>query len=564
MGESTPGTSCHNKRVEDHYYLSQAEAVRKATASFLIILRKGFVIMSFQSEISHSLKVFIFFLDLVNQMRHIVTRQVHFCPLCDFKDGKQVKILVYISILMALILLLAACNNDEISTPTAILSTPSAPATIITPSPTPTSTPEPEPVSSIEVDLSQLDGLTLEFWYVWAGEPGNVVDTLVEEFNTSNEFGIIIQPVFAGNYNELDNKIQQLAGEGDYPNVMVGFDYQILTWEAQLSNLVDLTTYTEDPVWGFTKADQGDFYAQIWEQDQINSTPYGTPFHYSTYLMIYNSSWAQELGFDTPPRDPDEFRQQVCAATRANTANPDTRSGTGGWVVNTAPSAILSWMYAFGSNVISLENDGYNFTTPETEQAFVYLKALYDSGCAWQIGEQYAEKEFAERLALIITASLVDLPYINEAMQASQNNDTWIVLGFPALEEHAAISFYGPSLAMLRSSEEEQLASWIFMKWLVSPEIQAEWVQASGVFPVRQSTLEYLTGFMAENPQWASALDLLPYARREPQFASWGIVRWAVSDVGTQTFRYYFEEERIPSMLDLLDSTAAEIHALFR
>jgi multiple sugar transport system substrate-binding protein len=467
-------------------------------------------------------------------------------------------------VLMALILLFTACNNDEISTPTAILSTPSTTATIITPSPTSNATPDPEPVSSIEVDLTQLDGLTIDFWHVWAGEPGNVIESLVEEFNTSNEFGIIIQPFFVGNYNEIDEKIHQLVGEGDYPSVIVGFDYQILTWEAEQSILVDLTTYTEDPVWGFNQAEQGDFYPQIWEQGQRNSTRYGIPFHLSTYLMIYNSSWAQELGFDTPPQDPDEFRRQVCAAARANTANPDTRSGSGGWVVNTAPSAILSWMYAFGSNVISPENDGYNFTTPETEQAFTYLKALYDSGCAWQIGEQYAEKEFAERLALIITASLVDLPYINGAMQNSQNNDAWIVLGFPALEEHAVISVYGPSLAMLHSSEEEQLASWFFMKWLVSPEIQARWVQTSGVFPVVQSTLEHLTGFIADNPQWASAVELLPYARREPHFASWSTVRWAVSDVGTQTFRYYFEEERIPSMLDLLDSTAAELQALFR
>jgi multiple sugar transport system substrate-binding protein len=508
--------------------------------------------------------LFTFFQDMVNQMQHSISRLIHFRALWFHKETKLIKIRNVISAMIVLTFLLSACNNDEISTPTAILLTPSPTRNTITPAPTTTPTPKPDPVSVIEVDPGQLEGLSIEFWHVWTGEGGNLIHTLAEEFNTSNEFGLTIQPSYAGNYNDLDEKMQQLPGAGVYPNVIVGFDYQILVWEAEQSIVVDLSTYIDDPDWGFSKADLDDFYPLIWEQGQLDETRFGIPFQLSTYLMIYNRTWAVELGFDTPPQDPDEFKRQVCAAARANTFNPDIKSGTGGWATNTAPSAVLSWMYAFGSNILSPENDGYNFATPETEQAFAYLKDLYDSGCAWQTGNQYAEKEFAERLALIITSSLSDLPYITQAMRNAQNNDVWKVLGFPSPEEYPTISVYGPSLAMLRASEEEQLASWIFMKWLVSPEVQARWIQATGVFPVRSSTLEFLTGFAIENPQWAEAADLLPNARTEPNLPSWGIVRWAVSDVGTQTFRYYFEADRIQNMLALLDSTATELHARFR
>jgi hypothetical protein len=37
-------------------------------------------------------------------------------------------------------------------------------------------------------------------------------------------------------------------------------------------------------------------------------------------------------------------------------------------------------------------------------------------------------------------------------------------------------------------------------------------------------------------------------------------VRWVVSDVGTQMFRSYFSADRIPSTVELLAETAAELH----
>jgi hypothetical protein len=53
---------------------------------------------------------------------------------------------------------------------------------------------------------------------------------------------------------------------------------------------------------------------------------------------------------------------------------------------------------------------------------------------------------------------------------------------------------------------------------------------------------------------------MLPSARSEPPFPSWGTVRWAVSDAATQLFRYYFTARQVPELLKLLDQTAAELH----
>jgi hypothetical protein len=64
----------------------------------------------------------------------------------------------------------------------------------------------------------------------------------------------------------------------------------------------------------------------------------------------------------------------------------------------------------------------------------------------------------------------------------------------------------------------------------------------------------------AAHPQWKSAVDLLPIARPEPALRSWHIVRWAVGDAATQLFRYYFEQDRVPTLAKLLDETANDLH----
>ena len=75
------------------------------------------------------------------------------------------------------------------------------------------------------------------------------------------------------------------------------------------------------------------------------------------------------------------------------------------------------------------------------------------------------------------------------------------------------------------TTPETQLAAWIFVKWLTSPEMQAEWVRISNYFPTRASTADFLGDYISENPQWGQAFDLLHYGVFEPQLISYQGVR---------------------------------------
>jgi ABC-type glycerol-3-phosphate transport system substrate-binding protein len=456
--------------------------------------------------------------------------------------------------------LLAACSTPPppVGTPPTVsipLITPTGTKPVAVPTSTATVTVTPLPTSSFDLDQSGLNGIKIKFWHPWSGE---IIPNLVAEFNAANEFGILVESVHQGNINSLNEHIADADPVADLPNLTVGSSDQISSWVAQGKPVVDLNPYLNDPQWGLSSDERADFYQLFLEQDLSAQNRIGFPASRSTHLMFYNTSWAKELGFTSAPGTPQEFMEQACEAAQANAADED--DGSGGWLINTNPSAVLSWIYAFGNPVVLPDGSGYQFNNPQTEQAVLFLKELFDQGCAWEVLETPPEVEFANRKALFITSSLTDLAYQSAELNRVDNSDEWTVLGFPSPQSEPVISVYGPSFVMFAGSPEENLAAWLFIEWLTSAEQQAEFVTAHGSFPTRASTIKFLSDFARDNPQWSKAQDLLAGALPEPNLDSWNVVRWVLGDVGTQIFRYYFTPDRVPATLELMDETVSELH----
>jgi ABC-type glycerol-3-phosphate transport system substrate-binding protein len=113
---------------------------------------------------------------------------------------------------------------------------------------------------------------------------------------------------------------------------------------------------------------------------------------------------------------------------------------------------------------------------------------------------------------------------------------------------------------IFETTPEEQLAAWLFLKYLTSPEVQAEWAEYSYSYPTRKDSLRFLRDFRTENPGWAKGLNVLKYTRVQPLDPSWEIIQQAVGDA--------FEElllQNYPGTITLLaklDLTAEELKTM--
>ncbi|HLO33635.1 MAG TPA: extracellular solute-binding protein [Anaerolineales bacterium] len=415
-------------------------------------------------------------------------------------------------------------------------------------------------VSRLKVQKEALRGVQVKVWHPWFGAEASLFESQVKEFNTQNEWGIVVSAESKGNYSELFSQTDAAFKDSGAPQIVIGLPEYALEWQ---DHVVDLKPYVSDPVYGWSPFEISDFPTVIWKQDEVGDKRFGVPAQRTARFILYNQSWARELGFDTPPATSSEFEQQACAAHKALGSDTDSNNDAlGGWLIDTNAMTPLSWMIAFGGGV--QEEQGYRFLTPGNIAAFKYVKILQQKSCAWVASPDLPVLDrFAARQALFVTAGLEDFPDQVRAFAAAKNKDQWTVLEFPG-DKHKALVVYGSSFIMFKSDDPTQLAAWLFMRWMLSAENQARWVQSTGLFPLRESTMELLGDYSASHPQWAEAVKLLPEGQTTPQLASWRLVRIMLEDGFGDMFDTIrhpdLTDGQVPLILKQMDGTAEDLN----
>src|SRR5699024_2802834 len=57
-------------------------------------------------------------------------------------------------------------------------------------------------------DASEVSGTTISFWHSMGGVNGEAINTLVEKFNSENEYGITVDAQYQGEYDDAINKLK--------------------------------------------------------------------------------------------------------------------------------------------------------------------------------------------------------------------------------------------------------------------------------------------------------------------------------------------------------------------
>ena len=426
---------------------------------------------------------------------------------------------------------------------------PDLPTITATSGPTPTPTTAP-----ISVDPATLRGISIQVWHAFSGPAESLFANQVAQFNAANEWGVVVNPAGYGDYPALFDDVTAALDAGTSPDLVVALPEQTLAWNAS-GSVVDLNPYLRDPLWGLGSDAIADIPSIFWAQDAVGGKQLGLPAQRSAHFLFYNKTWAHELGFDSPPETADEFRQQACAANDSfHLDNDVTNDGKGGWVVDSHWQTIYSWLLAFGGSVT--DGTDYRFRSDQNLAFLQFLKKMTTDYCAWPSETPY--DSFAARSALFVSGDLAELPLAAESMSRLKNADEWTVIPFPGPQEKI-VTVYGPSYTLLKSTPEKQLAAWLFARWLLSPENQAQWVEATGLFPLRASLVDMIGPYRSASPQWDAAVADLPLAQTVPQLASWRKVRYVLEDGMTVIFFTDTPLDQLPSALAEMDSMAEEI-----
>lgn len=450
-----------------------------------------------------------------------------------------------IPVVLIFALLLAACAPK--ATPTKEVVPTAAP----TEAPTEVVTEAPKP----SIDPT---GQTISFWHVWGtGLPNETMLAIVDEFNATNEWGIKVEAVDQGKYANLEDSFNAAVQTGELPDLVTGYTNAMANWYA-VDAVVDLNPLVNDSFFGLSETDKAAFYAGALEGGKApDGTFFAFPISQSANAIFYNSQWAQELGFANAPTNYAEFKAQACAATEANNkdANKDN-DGTGGLVLYAGASNVASFVFANGGTMLNADKTGYYFADQTVVDVAEMFKDLWDSKCAYAT-ESYPNPEFASRKALFTISSTAGLPYQVAAFDAEGAiKDNWTLMPFPGKDGGQSVDLFGQYVAIGNTNPERMMATWVFLKYLTSPEVQAKWIEGSAYYPTRSDTLPFLETYSAANPIWSYGLTFLQYGASEPAWPSWTSVRRTVGD----TFNAILQgtPADIPTLLAELDVKAAE------
>jgi len=466
--------------------------------------------------------------------------------------------------LVILGLTMAACqplaaNGSQVST----TETPT-----LTPKPTETPTANFTATPNISVDAAALKGVHVRFWYPWTGASDKTISDLVNQFNQQNQWGIFIELNGYGGQDILNSTIDAaIQSGGQLPDVVIASPDTLNLWQQATGRLVDLTSYVNQPSTGMTAQEIADFYPVFWQQGVIGGQRLGVPAYGSGIVMFYNSSWAQALGFESYPTTTDDFKAQVCAAAQANMKDATRiNDGFGGWIINTDPMVDLSWLKAFGfPDLPDAELSGFQFHTTVSESVLTYLRDLTSQGCAWVARNTDPYEYFAQRLALIYTGTVEDTVAQASTNQRLAAPDDWTVFPFPGKNGTPVVYAYSQAYGMFSSNLTEQMASWLFIKWLLSTQNQASMVKASGSYPLTSSALAALADYGSQNPAWQKTTAWLGEAIPAPAAAEWGTVSNILQDSFWWNYQapiMYANSGKPPAIgdvLDQLDSTVKDV-----
>jgi multiple sugar transport system substrate-binding protein len=397
-------------------------------------------------------------------------------------------------------------------------------------------------------------------WYHYTNSREELMLNLIDEFNRTNEWGITVQGESQDSYTSLHEKIIAGIPDGRLPSISVAYQDQAADYAAQ-GVLAALDSYVESQNWGHTQEALDGFFPSSLDADYLPQFDgrYGWPFYRSTEVMYYNEDWLTELGYTGPPETWDEFNEMACAAAEQPFSGATGEGASYGYVHATNASQFAALVFSRGGTMINDKGTSYVFNGPEGLEALTSLGDLIDRGCAaGQVERNGDRNTFGAGRSLFTLGASSSLPHYRQAVEDGAGF-TWSVNPLPHTTTEPRMNVHGASHSIFVSTPEEQLAAWLFIKWLSEPEQQAAWAAGSGYFATHQAAAELLGDYFAENPIYEKAFGFMSYDYGiEPSVAGYDACYAAIDEMLTGALNGEDAQSQLDAIARQCDQYLAE------
>ena len=327
-------------------------------------------------------------------------------------------------------------------------------------------------------------GQTVVYWHQYREDSsqGDTITALIEEFNSTNEYDITVEAIHQGSYGPIEELMNTAILSGELPNLVAGYANAVAGW-ANEGVVVDVNSLLNNSEWGIAEDEQANLNFDLLDVNKLDFAPFDgmrVAWANQNSLNVFHANLdiIEALGFERRvPETLEEFEEISCAAGASDMYQ--------GYPLDTGTSHFESFVAANGG--VIFDGEQYVFESDAVVATMEMFARMLENGCAYLYAERFQNTgDFALGITPFAVGSSAGIPFTVSGAEEAGMMDEWVVTAVPGAEGVGqTIQLFVPSQAILTSTPEQELATWLFVKYLAGQEPQLAWSGATGYFSIR-------------------------------------------------------------------------------
>ena len=324
--------------------------------------------------------------------------------------------------------------------------------------------------------------ITIEMWHYMNGGQAEALNSIIEDFNATNDKGITVNAISQGSIGDLNKKVISAAQSNSLPAIINVYP-DLATGLIEDNKLVDLALFINDENVGM--ADEMDDFVDTfieetsqWGEGKI----YGLPMTKSTEVLYVNKNMLESLGYTL-----DDLEDLTLEKLAEISNKAVTELGVAGFGFDSSSNAFISSLKMDGPDFVE-SNGTINVDNEWVREYMDFFQPQARIGAFRVAGEdKFLSNPFVNQKMLCYQGSSAGYAYLNNdgAFEIA-------VVEVPVFQgKDKAVMQQGASLFVTNNvSAEAQYAAYEFVKFATNAENTAKFATATGYLPVRKSAIE--------------------------------------------------------------------------
>jgi len=357
----------------------------------------------------------------------------------------------------------------------------------------------------------------ITWWHAMTGVNGDALNKIVDGFNKSQS-NIKVEAIFQGTYDDLLSKLNTALASNAAPALVQVYDIG-QAYMRDSAAVVPMQAFIDRD-----KFDTSDFEPAVINyykyQDQLQSMP----FNASSAILLYNKDAFKAAGLDPdkPPLTLTEVTDAAKKLTKKDANGQTTQYGFGpsiyGWLFEQLMATSGS-PYADNGNGRDNRATKVVYNSAAGKAILDWWKAGVDGGYFLNPGidNPGATNAFNAGKTAMYIESTASLRGSINAIAGKFEVGTGLYPRPDSKPTTGGNIIGGASLYIMKSRPaEEQQAAWEFVKYAMSPAVQAQWQSDTGYFPIVKKAYDLgpSKDWSTKYPQFLTAINEI---RNSPQ-----------------------------------------------